>query len=188
MFDKEMWEFINSFAQWPAALGTIAAVVVALHLARRDESIRLQVTCGIVTMLQEGGSPDHGREFLSIRITNVGRRPATVNSVGWQTGWGKRRWPIKRLRRRSYFWIPPRNVYTQQLPTTLSDGQTANLISTVDDYRAQNAGHGMDALKGRWKWLVTRSVTVYAIASTGDVFRSRVDEAALKLFVEMANR
>lgn len=187
MFDKETWELINSFAQWPAAIGTVGAVIVALYLARRDESIRLRVRCGIHTLLQEG-NPDHGKEFLSLQITNVGRRPATVNSVGWETGWGKRQWPVKRLRLQSYYWIPPRNAYSQQLPTTLTDGQTAFLMSAVEEYKAHNIDYPMAALQGWWRWLVMRSVKVYALTSTGDVFRSRVEGSALKVFVEMANR
>ncbi len=52
MGDRSLWLFINSFAGWLSALGTIAAVIVALYLARRDSRIRLKVVVGLRLLLQ----------------------------------------------------------------------------------------------------------------------------------------
>ncbi len=46
MFTQDTWEFINSFADWFSAVGTFAAVIVALLLAMRDRTIRLEVSAG----------------------------------------------------------------------------------------------------------------------------------------------
>ena len=43
LFDRETWLFINSFAPWLAALGTVAAVIVALYLARRASRLDIRV-------------------------------------------------------------------------------------------------------------------------------------------------
>lgn len=59
--DVEFWKFINTFAPWLSALGTIAAVVVSLYLARRDKSIRLEVSAGhrlLATPGVKGPYPD----------------------------------------------------------------------------------------------------------------------------------
>ena len=37
--DRATWQFINSFSSWLSAIGTVAAVIVALYLARRDKRI-----------------------------------------------------------------------------------------------------------------------------------------------------
>ena len=44
---KDTWEFINSFAPWLAAFGTVAAVIVSLYLARTDKRIRLAIYEGV---------------------------------------------------------------------------------------------------------------------------------------------
>jgi ABC-type Fe3+ transport system permease subunit len=45
--DWETWRFINTFADWLAALGTVGAVVVALYLARKGNRIELEVRAGL---------------------------------------------------------------------------------------------------------------------------------------------
>ena len=43
LFDRETWLFINGFAPWLAALGTLLAVIVSLHLARRASRLDIRV-------------------------------------------------------------------------------------------------------------------------------------------------
>jgi hypothetical protein len=54
MWDKATWQFINTFADWFAAAGTIAAVIVAIYLARLDKTIRLKVNAGARLMVTAG--------------------------------------------------------------------------------------------------------------------------------------
>jgi hypothetical protein len=45
--DQETWQYINAASSWLSAIATLAAVVVALHLARKDNRIELEVRAGI---------------------------------------------------------------------------------------------------------------------------------------------
>src|SRR5688572_19989531 len=45
---RKTWEFINTFANWPSAIGTLAAVGVALYLAFRERRISLKLSAGHV--------------------------------------------------------------------------------------------------------------------------------------------
>ena len=85
MIDKSTWEFINTFAPWFAAIGTLAAVIVSLYLARQDRRIKLMVSAGhrkMVTPGKQGKHPD----YIVISVTNVGHREAQVTGLGWEVG------------------------------------------------------------------------------------------------------
>jgi hypothetical protein len=77
--DKEHWDFINSFSNWIAAFGTVAAVGVSLWLALRPDRVKLKVAAKVVVIT---GTPNM-RKFVGITATNFGRRAARVQSIGW---------------------------------------------------------------------------------------------------------
>ena len=79
------WRFINSFANWFSALGTIGAVIVALYLARQDKRIRLRVSAGYRNIISPGTECDP-RKYLAIRITNIGHRDVQIVGIGWRIG------------------------------------------------------------------------------------------------------
>jgi hypothetical protein len=45
--DQETWRFINTFAPWLSAIGTLTAVAVSLYLARRSDRQKLEVRVGL---------------------------------------------------------------------------------------------------------------------------------------------
>ena len=85
-FDQKIQVWV-AVGTWVAGLATLAAVVVALYLARRTEKVRLNVHVGLRVVVIGDGSPF--QEHLSISVTNVGERSVTINTVGWAVGKGK---------------------------------------------------------------------------------------------------
>ena len=75
IFNEETWKFINTFAPWLSAIGTLMAVAVSLYLARHDKRIRLEVNAGHRLLITEGQKGPHP-EYLLIRIVNIGHREA----------------------------------------------------------------------------------------------------------------
>lgn len=71
MSEKETWEFINSFAPWFSAFGTLTAVILAIYLARRDKNIRLEISAG--------------------------HREAQIVNIGWKIGFFKKEYSIQTL-------------------------------------------------------------------------------------------
>ena len=166
------WTLINSFASWLSALGTIAAVIVALYLASRDRNIHLRVNAGIRILYTEGQSPSERIDCLSISVTNIGHRTARIEGLLWY---------IKPLRispfRRhsSYFYmITPRNVYSSSMPVELRDGQTAIYIVPLTEYQATNANNPMYV--GRFPKLAVRSTRIVVNTSTGKLFSSKIEQ------------
>lgn len=115
MLDENTWKFINTFAPWFSATGTIAAVIISLRFARRDKKIRLEVSAGhrlLVTI----GAPGPHEDFLCIHIVNVGHRDAQVTGVGWKVGIFRKRYAVQTL---------ANDEYSSQLPIRLKDGEEA---------------------------------------------------------------
>src|SRR5215469_13441862 len=82
----QIWIAIGS---WLAGVGTIAATVVALYLARRGEKLSLRVSVALMDVIMGDGSPF--LEHLGIDVTNNGERPVTIIQIGWAVGKGKKR-------------------------------------------------------------------------------------------------
>jgi hypothetical protein len=83
---KADWTFINTFAGWLSAVGTLLAVVVSLYLAMRDFRIRLRVNVGIRKLFVGAGTHnvEDAPDFIIISVANVGRRPAKVTGLFWK--------------------------------------------------------------------------------------------------------
>src|SRR5438128_5518971 len=57
MFDRDTWRFINSFAPWLPAVGTLTAVIVSLYLGRRAARLDVRVFPAIVSVGVPGQQP-----------------------------------------------------------------------------------------------------------------------------------
>jgi hypothetical protein len=110
----QIWVAVGT---WVAGLATLAAVIVALRLAKQVEKVRLKVHVGLRELVMGDGSPF--QEHLSISVTNLGERAVTINSAGWAVGKGKHR----------KFGIQPvAAIYSTQYPVELTYGKEANFM------------------------------------------------------------
>ena len=100
---------------WVAGLTTLAAVIVALRLAKQVERVKLKVYVGLRELVMGDGSPF--QEHLCINVTNLGERPVTINSAGWAIGKGKHR---------RFAFQTVAAAYTAQYPVELTYGKAAN--------------------------------------------------------------
>jgi len=99
MPDKSTWQFINSFAPWLAALGTLLAVIISLYLARRDKQIRISVNAYITTLINSLNNSNQSDRYLCIEVTNTGHRTANITSIN-------QRHPVRFLRKHVFFSVP----------------------------------------------------------------------------------
>jgi hypothetical protein len=114
----QIWVAVGT---WLSSLGTIAAVITALYLAKRVELVRLNVHVGLMEVIIGDGSPF--QEHVGINVTNLGERPVTVNTVGWAIGKGKKR----------RFAIQPLNSpHSAQFPIELAHGKSASFLVSFD--------------------------------------------------------
>lgn len=122
MPDRETWRFINSFAPWLSAIATAIAAATALYLAQWDRRIRLSVRASLRIQLIQGGGLGHGDRFVSINITNKGRRTTSVTTLGFK-------FPLVKP---GELWLHSHLGST--LPAKLEDGQDAAFLSPLDEF------------------------------------------------------
>src|SRR5687767_10569101 len=113
------WAFINTFAPWLSALGTLCAVTVSLWLARRASTPRARAAVGIVYIFN---TPMGTQELLSFSLVNRGDRPITVSSIGWEYGFVN--WGPKCIRKHRLVQMHGGNPYDSKMPITLAHGES----------------------------------------------------------------
>lgn len=171
----ETWKFINSFAPWLAAIGTLAVAIVSLYIAFTPRPVRLKVSAGLRLILTEGqkGRP----EFLVISATNIGHRAAVIDNIGWEFGF---------IRKRHAIQIPPNNRYSSQIPATVNDGATAKWFFPLD--RRHDGSEWLDSfikdfLLPHPRWNV-RFIKVQLFTSIGKTFEVKLDQGMKKKILE----
>jgi hypothetical protein len=179
MLDQETWLFINTFAPWLAALGTIAAVVTSLYLARRSDRIDLRLSVGIRTLALLGGGAGHGTDFVFLNITNLGRRSATLTAIFWK--------PVP-WRKSGLFWIPPQNANSSSFPITLTDGQSANYALPVAQFEENFRDYAHEMFSGFTGFIRLRLVRMCVSTSTGDQFSQEPEKQLRDLLRRMATQ
>ncbi len=163
MFDTETWKFINTFAPWLSAIGTLIAVIVTIYLSRKDKTVKLKVGAGVRMMIGDDfmGEP----KYLTIYITNVGLRETKVTSIGWKVGYFKKQYAVQGV---------INDGFSSKLPIKLNDGEEAHYHIPLD-----KATNWID--KFVQQFLINRSkisfkfIKIQVFVSTGDKFESRIE-------------
>jgi len=174
-FNKEFWVFFNTFAPWLSAIGTISAVIVSLYLARRDKTVRLQVSAGHRILVIPGmGGPRE--EYMVIQVVNIGHREAQITGIGWEVG----------LFYKEYAMQPVLNdEFSSPLPVRLKDGEEANYYYQLygDSNWLTNFSHDflLHSPKKRSKY-----IKLVVFTSIGKNFKQIIEEGLRKKLVETA--
>lgn len=165
--DLDTWTALNSLAAIVSAFGTLAAVIVALRLARRDFQPRLQMHASIMQVVQAGPTA----EFLFVTGTNIGLVPVTVKGVFWRFGW---------FRPKSFLTVPDMNSFSDKLPKEISHSQQARVVLPVAVFK-QGMSSLVSYLRGRWyRRFFIRFARCGFYTSTGE-FSGRVDRSVIRL-------
>ncbi len=184
MGDRSLWLFINSFAGWLSAFGTIAAVIVALYLARRDSRIRLRVVVGLRLLLQQGA--DKQPEFFSLEVTNVGRRPANIINILMRDGL---RFRVKQFGFGSLMvMIPPAHPLSARVPITIGDGERAHYLVPWPEFERINGRKVRGHFAGRLGSVRARLFRIGVSTSAGGIFDTRIERPLADRLVELAHR
>jgi hypothetical protein len=103
----------GSVADWVSGLGSLAAAVVALYVARFSQRVKLRGYCGRRIIITEGGA-EPNVDVFAISATNTSVRPTTVTNIVFVSGiW---RW-------KQHLFVKFSRDIGNVLPTPLSDGQ-----------------------------------------------------------------
>jgi hypothetical protein len=166
---KSDWDFINSFANWASAIGSIAAAWVALHLANRIAKPRAKVQVGIRITVGIGETPPVPESIL-FKITNAGERNFRVTNIGWRVRVPKRVQAIQ-------IFDP---TTSSPLPVELAHGQEANWYVPLHPESNWLDRFGNDFISSESGWLAKaeafialRSLRAVFSTSLGDEFVAR---------------
>lgn len=178
MTTQETWKFINTFAPWLSAIGTISAVALSLHLARRDKNVRLEVSAGHRIMVtQAGDSEEPSPEYLFISIVNVGHREAQLTNIGWKAGIFKKKHAIQTI---------INNEYSNTLPIRLKDGEEARYLIPLEGDLNWLHAFTNDMLSPLTQ-LQCRFVKIQAFTSIGKTFESNIEKSLKIKIIEKYN-
>jgi len=121
----EEWKFINTFAPWFSAIGTLLAVGVSLYFSYSTRKIELQISSGIYIFNENGID----KEYLAIYVTNTGYRTIFLNSfasLSFQAG----------LFKKMSIGIGLKYIdknKSSKFPCKLGENETAHLFVNVND-------------------------------------------------------
>ncbi len=178
MLDREAWRFINTFAPWLSAIGTIAAVIVSLYLARRAGRADVRVSAAIMNLISPGQKPADAPEFFDIRAVNHGFREVVIQGIMWR---------LRGLKPKFYFVIPPADPYSTRLPVRLQYGERAQFMFPTRTFRKDAESLLLPLKDSRSVWLATRRLRVGVYSTTGQEFLTRLDKQVRRWLVDQAS-
>lgn len=174
--DKATWDIVNGFANWFAALGSVAAAVVALYIANRSARPTARLSVGHRIILGPGSQKPYP-EYLVFRVVNTGDRPVRIVQIGWSIRWPRRRAAVQ--------------LYEEQissrLPADLSHGQEATWYIPLnqDPPWTEHFAEGM--LLPRYK-LSLWSLRAQAFTSVGHTFTAKPERNIVERLKQAAIR
>ena len=177
--DRETWRFVNSFAAWLSALGTLAAVIVALYIANMQNRVRLRVSATKQRLVASGQRIKDGEPVVIVSVTNLSHRAVKVSGVYWQARW----------RKSQSLQLPSDHPLSAQLPRELpADVGTASFIFPEGVYSDPRGNLELTRklFGGRLARLKSRFVRVGVTTTIGKRFESNPDPFLRDWFVALA--
>jgi hypothetical protein len=177
--NHETWQFVNTFAPWLSAIGTIAAVVTSLWLARNRTRVRLTVSVrlGFIVEPDAAGEYDGPRqEYVCIGVVNTGETEATITSIGWlgRPGWRRTAW-LQNLDDDQYA--------GSKLPVRLKFGEEVSFRLRLQPHWLNSASEDMI---GRFPWISAYALRLVIWTSIGQSFKVHPERKILAKLVEAA--
>jgi hypothetical protein len=165
----------KTFAPWLSATGTVSAVVVSLYLATRDKRIRLKVNAGLRKLVMPGQKLSQGTDIVSITVTNVGYRAATINSLYWRVGFFKKAHIVQM----------PENL--SALPTKLADGDESSFPLNLSSW-AKDIDGFLKVIPSRLPKIGVKSIKIGVYTTNGERFESKIEPRLQKWFLEQIEK
>ncbi|TFB40942.1 hypothetical protein [Pseudomonas sp. F01002] len=159
---KEKWEVIGTLANWIAAIGTLAAVFLSLHLARSGATPRAKLSAAVTTIFELETVTQNN--FVTIQLVNTGDREIRITGIGWQYGSKKRR---------RYFVQQFAPNESSPMPIKLAHGDTGFWrfpITGQDSWYVRFSNHFEES----WRADLL-SLRCVAVSSVGQEFKCRPD-------------
>jgi hypothetical protein len=176
-FTKETWLFINTFADWFSAVGTIAAVITSLYLARAQERVKLRLYSGHRLLLATG-RPDLRSEYVLVSVTNLGHRAVTITGIGWKSGIFRKKYGVQ---------TTSSDGLSSTIPIQIADGHEAKWFIPLRKEVGWLSDFCQHFLLPSWR-IRLFSLRVQVFTSIGRTFDVRVERGLRKIMAQECRR
>lgn len=166
---KSHWDLFNGFANWFAAIGSIAAAAVALCLANRSAKPSAKVLVGHRIIVGPSSTKPYP-EFAEFRIVNTGDRPIRVIQLGWRAGLFRKRYAVQMYEA----------AQSSPLPVELSHGQEARWFIPLSVHEEPWPEYFAKTMLVPYYRTAIWTLRARVFSSVGYVFESRPEEGLLK--------
>lgn len=123
MIDQDTADLLTLGANVLSAIGTNAAVIVALWLAYHQGKTKMRVRARIVQLVEMGGTPEKSPSYFNISAVNAGAQDVVVNGIQWTLGWVRKKYMVQ---------IPPVDLLNSRLPKKVLPGESAEFYFPVE--------------------------------------------------------
>jgi hypothetical protein len=176
--DPAAKEWIELISSTLTALGTLAAVVVALYLASRERRDKIRARARERAILNHPKQPNDPLPVINIEVTNLSLHPVTITSFGWTVGV---------LCKQHFVQVPDwTDPLTFKLPTRLEYGESARCNFPREEF-FKNVGDICRNISTVIPWVSARFIFLVVITSgyPGE-FRFRVEPSLGRALVNRA--
>ena len=170
---KETWKFINTFAPWFSAIGTLAAVIVSLYLARKSKEVKIKASVGHRIIIEQGSTGPHP-EYVVIKVVNHGGRITNVTNIGWKVGFYKKRYGIQTV---------PLDPYSSKIPVKLNDGEEATFLIPLKQDKNWISSFSKDFLLPSPRYNLF-TVRLQIFTSVGKTFSFKIEEGLKNMLLD----
>lgn len=162
--DLAFWSMLGT---WLASIGTIAAVITSLYLARKNEKVNLLITSNLIFLLTSGREYSDDDQYIHIEVTNNGNKPITIQNIGWQM-----------TKDRAFFVPINPNPINTPLPKMISYGEVVRWAIEVS---AVKNIWGPDLIRDGIKRKDIKNWKIVVSLTTGEKFLVKPDQRIIEL-------
>lgn len=175
---QQEWEFINTFAPWFSAIGTLLAVMVSLYFSYSSRKISLMISASIFEFFQEG--TQETEDYILIQITNTSYKDVIVKNFNWEFGLFKKRYIMTGFKTVDQTKSTP-------LPAKLKEGEMAQIaIKIIDKEDNYLEKFYKESLKDS-SFINIHTLKINVYPSIGKCFKQKIDKTLKIELIKIKN-
>ena len=163
----DVLEVLSTIGNWLAGVGGTVTAIMALYLARRDVRVNLKISVDHEILVTPGLKET--QDYCSVRIVNVGLRPANITNIGWRVGFFRRRYGIQTFHA---------HPMSGKLPTKLDSGEEVSYLVGFLDERYP---YWLDEIKNSFLPYTPKisplTMRIQVHTSIGQVFQAKIEKS-----------
>jgi len=173
---QEEWKFVNTFAPWFSAIGTLLAVIVSLYFSYSSRKISLMISASIFDFFQEG--QQETEEYILIQITNTSYKDVIIKNFNWEFGLFKKRYVIV-----GFNTVDP--IKSTSLPVKLKEGEMAQIAIKIDDNKDNYLKSFYRDFLQNSPFINIHTLKINVCPSIGKCFKQKIDKTLKSEFLKI---